>query len=144
MNEDLFFSSEKHDWATPQIVFNELNKEFKFTIDVCASDWNAKLKNFWNLQDNALSKDWSRHRCFMNPPYGREIKDWIKKAYQESQKGALIVALIPARTDTAYWHEYIQDKQEVRFVRGRIKFERPDGAKNSAPFPSAIVIFRNQ
>lgn len=78
----------------------------------------------------------------MNPPYGREIGKWVKKAHDEARKGAFVVGLIPARTDTAYWHDYIQGKAEVRFVRGRIKFERPDGARDAAPFPSAIIIWR--
>ena len=78
----------------------------------------------------------------MNPPYGRDIKYWIKKAYEESLRGALVVALIPSRTDTSYWHDYIQDKAEVRFIRGRLKFERPQGALSPAPFPSAVVIWR--
>ena len=141
MNKCLL-SSDKMDWGTPVSFFDELNKEFKFTVDVCASGWNAKLDRFWGVDDDALVQDWSSDVCFMNPPYGRDIKHWIKKAYDESLKGATVVALIPSRTDTVYWHEFIQDIAEVRFIRGRLKFERPEGSGDPAPFPSAVIVWR--
>mgnify|MGYP006290043163 CR=1 FL=1 len=141
MNKSLL-SSDKMDWATPQKFFDDLNEEFGFTVDVCASDWNAKIKRFWSVSDDSLSLSWRGEVCFMNPPYGRDIKHWVKKAYEESLKGAVVVGLIPSRTDTSYWHDYIQDKAEVRFIRGRLKFERPEGASDPAPFPSAIIIWR--
>jgi phage N-6-adenine-methyltransferase len=144
MNKDLLFSSDKMDWGTPQDFFDKLHEEFIFDIDVCASDWNAKLLDYWTVADDALSLDWTGLRCFMNPPYGRELKVWIKKAYEESLKGALVVALIPARTDTSYFHDYIFGKAEVRFIRGMIKFERPEGAADAAPFPSAVVVWRGE
>lgn len=132
------FSSKYSDWETPQKLFNELNDEFHFTLDPCATDLNHKCKKYFTIKENGLIQDWSKDIVFMNPPYGREIKKWIKKAYEESLKGAIVVCLIPSRTDTSYWHEYCM-KGEIRFIRGRLKFSN---SKNSAPFPSAIIIFR--
>lgn len=130
------FSSKTDDWATPQDLFDQLNTEFNFTRDVCASDKNHKCDYYWTKEDNAFSFDWAG-RLFMNPPYGREIGKWIERA--ATCKAELVVGLVPARTDTRWWHDYIQNKAEVRFIRGRLKF---GDSKNSAPFPSAIVIFR--
>ena len=121
---NVHFSSKTNEWTTPIDFYNKLNNEFNFTLDPCCTN------------DDGLSKDWSNEIVFMNPPYGREIKHWIKKAHDESLKGALVVCLIPARTDTAYWHDYCM-KGTIRFIRGRLKFSE----KNSAPFPSAVVIF---
>lgn len=136
-------TSKLHDWSTPRSLYDSLDKEFHFSIDVCASDWNTKHDRFWTIDDDALSKDWSGETCFMNPPYGRAIGRWIQKASKEAAKGATIVALIPSRTDTAYWHDYIEGKHEVRFIRGRLTFERPGNeSKHPAPFASCIVIFR--
>lgn len=132
------FSSATDDWATPQGYFDAVNKEFGFTLDVCASNENAKCERFFTVSDNGLEKDWAGEVCWMNPPYGKTIKDWMKKAFQSSTSGATVVCLVPSRTDTAWWHDYAM-KGEIRFIRGRLKF---GGAKNSAPFPSALVIFR--
>jgi phage N-6-adenine-methyltransferase len=137
VNTDLMFSSKTDLWSTPQNFFDELNAEFEFDEDVCATRENAKCKNFMTKEDDALRQDW-RGVCWMNPPYGREIPKWIKKAYESSLDGATVVCLLPARTDTRAWHEYCM-KGEIRFIRGRLKF---GGQKNSAPFPSAVVIFR--
>lgn len=134
-----WYTSNTDMWATPQNFFDKLNDEFKFTLDVCASKENAKCKNYFTIKEDALKQDWGGV-CFMNPPYGRNISKWIEKAYIESQKGAVIVCLIPARTDTKYWHEFCF-KGEVRFIKGRLKFG--DGKKD-APFPSAVVIFRKK
>lgn len=130
------FSSKTNEWTTPKDFYEILHKEFNFTLDPCATKNNSKCKKFYTKDDNGLTKDWSNETVFMNPPYGREIKHWIKKAYDESLKGALVVCLIPARTDTIYWHTYCV-KGNIRFVKGRLKFSN----KNSAPFPSALVIF---
>lgn len=138
MNTDLMFSSKSNEWETPQKTFDELNKEFGFTLDVAATDENAKCEKFFTLKENGLAQDWTGEICFMNPPYGREVGKWIEKAYNEAQKGATVVCLIPARTDTRYFHDYCF-KGEVRFIRGRLKF---GGSENSAPFPSAVIIFR--
>ena len=122
------------DWATPQDLFDELDKEFHFTLDVCASDWNAKCKKYFTEKDDGLKQDWTGV-CWMNPPYGREIGKWIKKASEI--QGGVVVALLPARTDTKWFHDYIYKKAEIRFIKGRVKF----GGKGPAPFPSMIVIF---
>lgn len=136
--ENVHLSSKTDDWATPQDFFDRLNLEFgSFDLDVCASKENAKVPNFYTKEDNGLTQEWCK-KNWMNPPYGREIGKWVKKAHEESLKGNYTVALLPARTDTKWWHEYIQDKAEVRFIKGRLKF---GGGKNSAPFPSVVVIF---
>lgn len=132
------FSSKDQTWETPQNLFDKLDKEFNFTLDVCATDETAKCNNYFTPKEDGLIQEW-KGNCWMNPPYGREIGIWIKKAWEESKKGAKVVCLIPARTDTKYWHEYIFTyAAEIRFIKGRIKF---GNSKNSAPFPSALVIF---
>ncbi|MDU0567297.1 DNA N-6-adenine-methyltransferase [Staphylococcus haemolyticus] len=137
---NVHFSSKSNEWTTPQHLFDELNQEFNFTLDPCATEENAKCSKHFTIEDDGLSKDWSNDVVFMNPPYGREIKKWIKKAYEESLNGATVVWLIPARTDTMYWHDFIFDKaDDIRFLKGRLKF---GNGKNSAPFPSAIVVYK--
>lgn len=130
------FTSNTDMWATPQDFFDKLNDEFNFQLDVCAIEDNAKCNNFFSPEDNGLQQEWEGI-CWMNPPYGRVIGDWVKKAYESSLKGATVVCLLPARTDTKWWHEYCM-KGEIRLVKGRLKF---GGSENSAPFPSAVVIF---
>ncbi len=131
------FASESNEWATPQYLFDELNAEFNFTIDTAATADNAKCKRYFTEADNGLLQSWQGERVWCNPPYGGQIGKWIEKA---AIAGAdLAVLLIPARTDTAAWHEYIFGRAEIRFIRGRLKF---NDHVNSAPFPSAIVIFR--
>ena len=137
---DACLSSKKHDWGTPYDLFHKLNEEFGFTLDPCASRHNTKCFKYYDVINNGLSKDWSGETVFVNPPFGNQIKKWVKKSYEEFQKGATVVMLIPARTDTRWWHEYCL-KAEIRFIKGRLKFE---GAKHNAPFPSAIVIFRGK
>lgn len=139
INESLF-SSKKMNWGTPQKLFDTLNDEFHFTLDPCADDFNHKCEKYYTEVDDGLSKDWGTETVFCNPPYGREIAKWVKKC---SEHRGLAVMLIPARTDTKWFHEYIwmQDNVSVAFLPGRIKFE---GAKNSAPFPSMIVTFRGE
>ena len=135
----VFFSSQSDDWETPYRLFAELDREFHFTLDPCATPANAKCKQFYTKKDNGLAKDWSGV-VFLNPPYGRDVGKWIRKAYCESQRGVTVVCLLPARTDTVWWHRYCL-KGEIRYIKGRVKF---GGAKNSAPFPSVIVVFRGQ
>ncbi|GIN38409.1 phage N-6-adenine-methyltransferase [Heyndrickxia oleronia] len=137
-NQEAMTSSKKQDWETPQDFFNKVNKEFNFTLDVCAVPETAKCKRYFTPEIDGLKQDWSKDICWMNPPYGREQIKWIKKAYQESLKGATVVCLIPARPDTIVWHEYIFPNAEVRFIKGRLKFV---GAETGALFPSALVIF---
>ncbi len=127
-------TSNTSEWTTPVEFFNKLDEEFNFTTDVCATKENAKCVNYYTKEDDGLSKDWTGN-CFMNPPYGREIGDWVKKAYESD---CLVVGLLPARTDTKWFHNYIYKKAEIRFIKGRLKF---GGSKNSAPFPSMVVIW---
>jgi len=141
MNTDLMFSSKTDLWSTPQDLFDKLNEEFQFQMDVCATHDNHKCDRYMTPEEDALSDNMEPHwigKLWMNPPYGREISRWVKRAYESSIKyKATIVCLVPARTDTSWWHDYCI-KGKVRFIRGRLKF---NGHKNSAPFPSAIVIF---
>lgn len=136
MNKGMF-ASKTDEWETPARFFDELNKEFKFELDVCALPSNAKVTRYYSPDEDALTQEW-KGVCWMNPPYGRQIGKWIEKAYRESQNGATVVCLLPSRTDTRWWHDYCM-KGEIRFIKGRLKF---GGSKNSAPFPSAVVIFR--
>lgn len=140
MNTDLMFSSKTDQWATPQCFFSKLNEEFNFTLDPCADEMNHKCDKYFTKEQNGLQQDWQGNIVFCNPPYGRETGKWVKKCYDEAQKeNTVCVMLIPARTDTRYFHDYIYGKAEIRFVKGRLKFG--DG-KNPAPFPSMIVIFK--
>jgi site-specific DNA-methyltransferase (adenine-specific) len=154
------FSSDKMDWETPNSLFEELDDEFYFELDVCATNENKKCCHYIDKESDGLALDWRYHGnpavCWMNPPYGREIKHWIKKAAEQSAKGCTVVALIPYRPDTRYWFDYVWEPEtngktwfgrkpregvEIRAVKGRLKFGNAD---NPAPFPSAIVIFRNK
>ena len=132
------WSSASAEWETPQDVFDILDEIFHFTLDPCATSSNAKCSLYYTKEDDGLSKSWAGHRVFMNPPYGRQISRWIKKALDESQKpNTIVVCLLPARVDTSWFHDYCTQGY-VWFIRGRLKF---GGSKNSAPFPSMIVIF---
>ena len=136
INQGLF-TSDTDEWETPQSFFDELNEEFHFETDICATAENAKCNGFYNKLTNALTKQWEGI-CWMNPPYGRKITDWVKKAYESSQAGSTVVCLLPSRTDTKWFHDYCI-KGEIRFIKGRLKF---GGAKWNAPFPSMVVIFK--
>lgn len=136
----VLFSSKETVWSTPQDFFNKLNEEFDFTIDVCALPENAKCKRYFTPEDDALKQKWTG-TCFCNPPYGREIGQWVEKASKSADEGATVVMLLPARTDTKWFHNYVYGKAEIRFVAGRLKF---GGSKNSATFPSMVVIFRSE
>jgi len=137
-NKDVMWSSASCEWETPQDIFDELDEVFRFTLDPCATPSNAKCNLYYTVEDDGLSKSWTGHHVFMNPPYGREIAKWVRKAYLESlNPDTVVVCLLPSRTDTHWFHEYCA-KGEIWFVKGRLKF---GGAKNSAPFPSMIVIF---
>lgn len=139
INQGLF-TSLTGEWATPQKFFDQLDCEFHFDLDVCALPENAKCRRYFTPSDDGLLQKWCGV-CFCNPPYGRSIGAWVNKAYQSSLRGAIVVMLIPARTDTRWFHNYIYGKAEIRFLRGRLKF---GGSKNSAPFPSMVVVFRPQ
>lgn len=141
MNKVLF-SSERMDWETPNELFLELNKEFSFTLDAASSHENAKCERHYTEKEDGLSQNWGGETVWCNPPYGKELPKWIKKCEEEGKKkNTTVVMLIPARTDTRAFHEYIYGKSEIRFLRGRVRFV---GAKNSAPFPSMIVVFKGE
>jgi phage N-6-adenine-methyltransferase len=139
----VIFSSERDDWETPTDLFNELNKEFLFDLDATANKNNAKCPKFFTKEQNALVQEW-RGSVFCNPPYGREIQKFIEKAYIESKKAYCkrVVLLIPARTDTKIWHDFIFPfSREIIFIKGRLKYELNKISNSPAPFPSAIIIF---
>jgi site-specific DNA-methyltransferase (adenine-specific) len=136
------FSSETDLWSTPQYFFDRLNREFNFNLDPCANEENHKCDKYFTKEQDGLKQDWQGHTVFCNPPYGKVLKQWVKKCYEESLKlNTKVVMLIPARTDTSYFHDYIYNKAEIRFIRGRLKF---GNSKNSAPFPSMVVIFNKE
>jgi len=145
----IHFSSKSDSWETPQDLFDELNEKYQFELDVCATRENTKCERFYSIEDNSLEKEW-KGICWMNPPYGRKIGKFIKKAYESSKNGATVVCLIPSRTDTKWWHDYCM-KGDITFIKGRLKFinrslpsyrEDGDFKVSSAPFPSAIVVFK--
>lgn len=164
---DLMFSSNETRWATPPTLFRTLDTEFNFTLDPCAEAWNAKCTRYFTIDDDGLQQPWVGHSVFVNPPYNKPenackpkcnkstckvrgfhlteripgIADWVEKAYQENkQHGIQVVLLLPARTDTKWFHKFIYGTHEVRFIAGRVKFLSPIGATNSAPFPSMVVV----
>lgn len=134
------FTSDKKDWYTPQDLFDTLDAEFHFKLDPCATAENAKCPIFFTEKQNGLSLPWQQGGAvFMNPPYGKEIKFWMEKAYEAFLEGVTVVCLVPARTDTRWWHDYAM-KGEIRLVKGRLKF---GGVNTSAPFPSAVIILKD-
>ena len=140
MNIKALFSSNKDNWGTPQELFDKLNDEFCFTVDLCADDLNHKVDKYYTKENDGMLAEIKGERVFCNPPYGKQIGQWVKKC---SESEALSVMLLPARTDTKWFHEYIYNKAEIRFLKGRLKFTG-GGTVNSAPFPSMIVIFNNK
>lgn len=138
------YSSRSEEWSTPQALFNQLDAEFHFTLDPCATPENAKCQKFFTKQDDGLSQEWAGERVFLNPPYGRQIKEWIKKA---ATSKTLVVALIHARTDTRWWHEWVEPyAKEIRFIKGRVCFDGPHDAEknptNRPTFPSVLVVWK--
>ena len=141
----LMFSSKNSEWGTPEKLFNRLNNMFNFTLDPCCNSFNAKCKKFYTIEEDGLSKSWKGETVFCNPPYGRQIKNWVKKAYEESRHpDTTVVLLIPARTDTSYWHDYVMRSEMIYFIKGRLCFMNglSDEGTNPAPFPSVIVVFK--
>lgn len=137
---DGLFSSNTDNWHTPQDLFDSLDREFHFDLDPCADNKNHKCKKYFTKEDDGLTQNWGGCRVFCNPPYGRQIGKWVKKSFEEAQKrDTIVVMLIPARTDTKWFHDYIYGKHEIRFIRGRLKFSN---SKGNAPFPSMIVIMK--
>lgn len=144
MRTDIMFSSKNEKWETPQYLFDLLDDEFHFDLDPAASDDNRKCDTYFTAEQDGLEQEWGGHTVFCNPPYGRDVWKWVKKSYDENAKNNnYIVMLLPARTDTRWFHEYIYGNEyvDVRFIRGRLKF---GNAKNAAPFPSMVVIFRKR
>jgi phage N-6-adenine-methyltransferase len=137
MKLDAMYLSKSDDWETPQYLFDKLDAIFDFTVDVCASSKNAKCSPYYTKAEDGLRQSWTGV-CWMNPPYGRQIGEWVKKAFDAAEKGATVVCLLPARTDTKWWQAYCTHG-EISFIPGRLKF---GDSKNSAPFPSALVVFR--
>lgn len=137
----VFFSSETNEWETPQYLFDELDREFHFTLDPCSTHENAKCEKHFTIEEDGLKQSWGGESVFCNPPYAREIQKWVQKAYEESHKpNTIVVMLIPSRTDTRYFHDYILHRSEIRFLDGRVRFSNSDC---NAPFPNMIVIFRS-
>lgn len=133
-------SSEDMTWATPQEWYDYLDLEFDFTLDPCCTHETAKHKHHFTPEEDGLMQSWQDERVFMNPPYGRQLPIWMRKAYESARDtGTLVVCFVPARVDTEWWHRYAAKASEIRFPKGRVKFA---GAEHSAPFPVAIVIFR--
>ena len=134
----VLYSSRSEEWATPVDFFSALDDEFGFTLDPCATRQNAKCRRYYTKADNGLVQDWGQRTVFCNPPYGRDIGDWVKKCFLAAKAGATVVLLVHARTDTRYFHNWIDGKAELRFVRGRLKF---GDSTQSAPFPSLVAIY---
>jgi phage N-6-adenine-methyltransferase len=137
LNMAVHYSRETPEWETPQALFDELHAEFDFQLDPCCTVDNRKCGRYFTSAVDGLTQLWAPYRTFMNPPYGVVIKHWMRKAYEESRLGALVVCLVPSRTDTYWWRDYAM-KGEIRYIRGRIRFSKSD----RAPFPSCLVIFR--
>jgi site-specific DNA-methyltransferase (adenine-specific) len=138
------FSSGNGEWETPDWLWEELDVEFDFHLDAAASEENAKVSFYYTIEDDALVQPWANlsegvSSVWVNPPYGRGVVEWVRKAYLESQHGATVVILLPARTDTAWFHDWVLGRAEIRFLRGRLKFSN---SENSAPFPSMIVVYK--
>lgn len=137
---DALFSRDSDEWETPAELFEILNDEFHFTLDACATDDNHKVDKYFTKEEDGLKQNWGGYKVFCNPPYS-EIGKWVQKAYYEGLKpGTLVCLLIPARTDTKWFHDYILHRSEIRFIKGRLRFS---GSKWNAPFPSMVVIFRS-
>lgn len=132
-------STKRDDWETPYALFARYDRIHRFTVDAAALPHNAKCARFFTPEMDGLAQDWSDERVWLNPPYGRAIAPWMCKAYHESTRnGALVVALVPARTDSGWWHDFVKPA-DVEFLRGRVRFI---GAVHNAPFPSAVVTWR--
>jgi phage N-6-adenine-methyltransferase len=130
--------AQRNDWETPPALFGRYDARFGFTLDVAALPHNAKCARFFTPDDDGLRQDWGREVCWLNPPYGKAIGQWMRKAWEASQRGATVVVLVPARTCSAWWHDYAM-RGEIEFLRGRVKFV---GAPYNAPFPCAVITFR--
>lgn len=137
------YMSNRMDWETPTDLFAKLDDEFHFTLDAASSESNHKCQKYYTLEDSAFDHEWGGETVFCNPPYGRAIADWVRKCSMEaSRKHTLVVMLLPARTDTRWFQDYILDRAEVRFLKGRLRFETDGVPDGPAPFPSMVVVMR--
>lgn len=138
---DAMFTSNSDEWETPQDLYDSLDNEFHFTLDPCATHENHKCSHYFTKEEDGLSQKW-KGIVFCNPPYS-QISKWVAKCYEESKtEGNVIVLLIPSRTDTKYFHDYIYQRTEVRFIKGRLRFKADGTIKDNSPFPSMVVVFR--
>lgn len=136
------YTSDSAEWSTPQDFFDKLDEEFYFTLDPCSTDENAKCRKHFTKEQNGLAQDWTGETVFCNPLYGREIWKWCRKCYEHAMSGrGTAVMLVPARTDTGWFHDWVYGKAELRFIRGRLHF---GGSKWNAPFPSLVAIYRKR
>lgn len=138
MNHNPMHASNRNEWETPDWLFARVNGIYSLSIDVCALPKNAKLPRYWSPADDGLAQDWSAERCWMNPPYGKQIAAWCKKAADESANGAFVVALLPARTETRWWFDYVLRARLIRFLKGRLRF---GDMTTNAPFPNALIVW---
>jgi phage N-6-adenine-methyltransferase len=134
----VLYSSAAEEWPTPSAFFTKLNRRYRFTLDPCATADNAKCALYFTKEQDGLKQDWERHRVFCNPPYGRAVGKWARKCFEASQLGALVVLFVPARTDTRWFHDWVQGKADIEFIRGRLRFGNADSC---APFPSMLATF---
>lgn len=135
------YSSNRADWETPRELFERINAVWRFDLDAASSDANALCTDHFTAETDGLAQSWEDRRVWVNPPYGRDIGRWVAKAHEESRKGAIVVMLLPARTDTRWWHGHVAHADEVAFFKGRIHFCLGGVPQNSATFPSALVRF---
>lgn len=126
------------EWYTPRDLFDALDREFHFSVDVCSTHDNAKCPRHYTIEEDGLAQDWTRERVWMNPPYGRAITPWVRKAADSARDGALVVGLLPVRTDTRWWSDHVMRADEIRFLTGRVRF---GGSSSGAPFGSAVAIW---
>lgn len=139
--ENVVYQSNTDEWETPQDLFDRLDAEFHFTLDPCSTDQNAKCEKHYTKADDGLKQDWSGETVWCNPPYGREIGAWCRKCYEHYMGGGTAVMLVPSRTDTKWFYDYVIGKAEIRFIKGRVKF---GGSKYNAPFPSMVVVYNGR
>jgi len=135
---ETLFSSATDEWRTPPNFFAKLNRRYRFDLDPCATAENATCPLYFTKEQDGLAQDWGTHRVFCNPPYGRKIGKWARKCFEASQNGALVVLLVPARTDTRWFHDWVQGKADIEFISRRLRF---GGAKMNAPFPSMLAVY---
>jgi phage N-6-adenine-methyltransferase len=127
---------------TPDGLFRRLDEEFHFTLDAAASDVNAKCERYFTREADGLGQDWGTERVWCNPPFGRGLKEWARKAWEASRAGALVVLLVPSSTDLDWWHDYILEADEIRFIRGRMSFGSEDLTRSNYVFPVSLAVFR--